>query len=68
MNKNTPAALALLLLLSACGPIMMQNPRTGQITECSSTNMYGQKFPDEQCAKALETAGWKRLTPDEPNQ
>jgi hypothetical protein len=31
-------------LLSACGPIIMQNPATGQINECSSTNMCGQKL------------------------
>jgi hypothetical protein len=69
MNKKTPAALALLLLLSACagGPILMQNPKTGQVFECAQANQYA-KLADEGCAKTLEAQGWTRIAPAESKQ
>jgi hypothetical protein len=48
-------------VLSARLPLLLRNLQTGHITECSSTKMYAQKIPDDQCATALEKAGWVRL-------
>jgi hypothetical protein len=55
--------------LSACAgrPILMQNPKTGQVFECAQANQYA-KMADEGCAKTLEAQGWKRIALDEPKQ
>lgn len=57
--------IALSLLTSACGKtlIVMQNPVDGQIVQCkgdawNSWNVYAET---EACAKAYESAGWKRI-------
>jgi len=59
------------MTLSACAaPIVMQDPKTGNIAQCATADMYGQqnKWANEQCAEAYEKGGWKRLTPDEAKQ
>jgi hypothetical protein len=68
MNKAFFVALVS-LTLSACAtpPIIMQDPKTGNIAQCSTADMYGQqnKWSNEQCAKGYEKGGWVRLNSDE---
>lgn len=54
----------ILLLLSGCSSqIMLQNPKTGEIAKCSSSNV-DYVLPSnatESCAKAYEKSGWMRI-------
>jgi hypothetical protein len=55
------------ITLSACanGPILMQNPKTGQVFECAQAGQYG-KSADDRCAKTLEAQGWTRIVAAAP--
>lgn len=61
-------SLLILLGLASCtSAVMLQDPKSGSVYECSHPNMYGLQYTEanETCASALETQGWKRLTPKE---
>jgi len=47
----------------ASGVIMMQEPKTGQVFKCerSATSPLWDYNANENCAQALERAGWERL-------
>ena len=67
--RNMLLALALALGLAGCtsaGQIVMKNPRTDQVIICSGrqANAFDPYRSTEQCAKALEADGWKRLGSD----
>jgi hypothetical protein len=56
-------------MLVACAqtlqsPIVMKNPKTGEVAQCSTANMYGEilKTPTVACSEAYEKAGWINLT------
>ncbi|MBI3104104.1 MAG: hypothetical protein HYY95_00665 [Candidatus Rokubacteria bacterium] len=55
----------MLLLLASCasGVIMMQDPKTGQVFRCERNALapLADYNASENCAQALERAGWKRL-------
>jgi hypothetical protein len=50
--------------LASCGPmtIVMQNPTTGEIAQCSlkQDRVFG-SADLENCARSYEKAGWKRI-------
>ncbi len=47
---------------SMAGVIMMQNPKTGAIYECRrGDSPFLALTANEDCARQLEQAGWKRL-------
>jgi uncharacterized protein YceK len=54
-----------LLFLSGCasGVIMMQDPKTGQVFRCerNALSPLWDYNANEDCARGLERAGWKRL-------
>ena len=47
----------------ASGVIMMQDPKTGQVFQCQRNALapLADYNANEECARALERAGWKRL-------
>jgi uncharacterized protein YceK len=57
--------LVCLLALAGCASsvIMMQDPKTGQVFKCdrSAVAPLWDYNASENCAQALERAGWKRL-------
>jgi len=55
-------SLLVLLFLSGCasGVIMMQDPKTGHVFQCGQPGVSSQSAAED-CARALERAGWKRL-------
>jgi uncharacterized protein YceK len=58
-------SLGVLIFFSGCasGVIMMQDPKTGQVFRCERNAVAPlmDYNANEDCAKALERAGWKRL-------
>jgi len=60
-----PFGLVALFLLAGCasGVIMMQDPKTGQVFQCqrNAVSPLADYNANEDCARALERAGWKRL-------
>ena len=69
LMRNLLLALALALVLAGCasaGQIVMKNPRTDQVIICTGQQAaaFNPYRSTEQCAKALEADGWKRLGSD----
>ncbi len=61
-----PLCLFVLLVLAggcASGVIMMQDPKTGQVFRCERNALapLWDYTANEDCARGLERAGWKRL-------
>jgi hypothetical protein len=61
------AILTSALLLSSCsqtgGIVVLQNPKTGEVQQCTSNPelLNADKFVN-QCAAAYESIGWKRVS------
>ena len=55
--------LALVLGSCASGVIMMQDPKTGQVFRCERNALapLADYNANEDCARGVERAGWKRL-------
>ncbi len=56
-------AIAVFLVVGCAPPttIVMKNPQTGAIQQCTNAITYIGRDPAEECAKALERDGWVRL-------
>jgi hypothetical protein len=64
--RQSIIAITTLLLLGACtANIVLKNPETGELAQCSTEGHYGYFAikQAEQCATAYQKEGWKRLTP-----
>ena len=64
MRATLLLSLAVLFLTGcASGVIMMQDPKTGQVFRCERNALapLADYSANEDCARGLERAGWKRL-------
>jgi hypothetical protein len=66
MKLKHAIALAAARALPACGhPVVMQNPETGEVAQCTNESWLwgsvGQSLAIEKCAEAYERAGWRRV-------
>lgn len=62
---KTLAVVIVAALLSGCGPVMLTNPKTGEIVQCNDNSQVfgytGQKIANDKCAAVYERAGWLRM-------
>lgn len=57
------AAVLILMALAACGrTIVLRNPETGEMAQCTAAHGTGGIPEAERCADAYQSAGWVRLT------
>jgi hypothetical protein len=66
--KRMVIAAAFALSLAGCvSPIVMQNPQTGEITQCLATGAFP-LINQQQCVASHENLGWVRTTAAEAQQ
>jgi hypothetical protein len=63
MRVAAPAALAA-LTLSGCTPVMLRDPETGHVTQCTASGAFP-LINRQQCISAHEQMGWVETTPEE---
>lgn len=65
--RNLICLTLVAIALNACaaGPLVLQNPKTGQIVQCSGNGIGLERYYGNQdCANAYASLGYKQVNPD----